>query len=49
MADTAAHLVDPDVAFALDVGIAGDTPGISSEEAQGRVGKGPVILSTTAR
>jgi endoglucanase len=43
-ARTAAHLVDPDVAFALDVGIAGDTPGISSEEAQGRVGKGPVIL-----
>lgn len=43
-ARTTAHLVDPDVAFALDVGIAGDTPGISSEEAQGRIGKGPVIL-----
>jgi endoglucanase len=43
-ARTTAHLVDPDVAFALDVGIAGDTPGISSEEAQGRVGRGPVIL-----
>ncbi len=43
-ARTTAHLVDPDVAFALDVGIAGDTPGIAPEEAQGRVGKGPVIL-----
>src|SRR6266508_3876511 len=29
---------------ALDTGIAGDTPGISADEAQGKLGGGPVIL-----
>ncbi|MDQ7792842.1 MAG: M42 family metallopeptidase [bacterium] len=38
------ELVKPDVAFALEVAIAGDTPGIKPEEAQGRLGKGPSIL-----
>jgi endoglucanase len=43
-AQTLSHLVDPDVAISLDVGIAGDTPGVKKHEAQGKLGKGPVIL-----
>lgn len=43
-AATLAHLVKPDVALSLDVGIAGDTPGIKKHEAQGKMGDGPVIL-----
>jgi putative aminopeptidase FrvX len=43
-AATLTHLTAPDVAIALDVGIAGDTPGIKSEEAQGKLGEGPVVL-----
>jgi putative aminopeptidase FrvX len=43
-AATLSHKVDPDVAISLDVGIAGDTPGIKKHEAQGKLGKGPVIL-----
>lgn len=43
-AKTSAHLVDPDIAFAVDVGIAGDTPGVTEKEAQGKLGKGPQII-----
>lgn len=43
-AQTASHLVQPDVGIALDTGIAGDTPGVKPDEAQGKLGKGPVIL-----
>ncbi len=43
-AATLSHLVDPDVAISVDVGIAGDTPGVKPHEAQGKLGKGPVIL-----
>jgi endoglucanase len=43
-AATLGHLVDPDVALSLDVGIAGDTPGVKKHEAQGKLGDGPVIL-----
>ena len=34
----------PDLAFSVDVGIAGDTPGITSKDATGILGKGPQIV-----
>ena len=43
-AQTATHLVQPDVGIALDTGIAGDTPAVKPDEAQAKLGKGPVIL-----
>lgn len=43
-AKTSSWVVDPDVGFALEVGIAGDVPGVSKEEAQEKLGKGPVIF-----
>ncbi len=43
-AQTLSHMVDPDVAISLDVGIAGDTPEVKKHEAQGKLGDGPVIL-----
>ncbi|MGG3572791.1 M42 family metallopeptidase [Bacillus gobiensis] len=43
-AKTAANTIQPDIGFAVDVGIAGDTPGISEKEAQSKMGKGPQII-----
>lgn len=43
-ARTAAYAIQPDIGFAVDVGIAGDTPGVSNKEAQAKMGKGPQIL-----
>ncbi|WP_433743545.1 M42 family metallopeptidase [Falsibacillus pallidus] len=43
-AKTAAAVIKPDIAFAVDVGIAGDTPGISEKEAMSKMGKGPQII-----
>ncbi|MFB4165842.1 M42 family metallopeptidase [Alteribacillus sp. JSM 102045] len=43
-AKTASHKINPDIGFAVDVGIAGDTPGISDNEAAAEIGKGPQIL-----
>ncbi|MBV7389325.1 MULTISPECIES: M42 family metallopeptidase [Enterococcus] len=43
-ARTSTHLVNPDIAFALDTGTAGDTPGMSPKEADSVLGKGPQIL-----
>ena len=43
-ATTTTNLIAPDIGFALDTGIAGDTPGVGPDEAQGKLGKGPVIL-----
>ncbi len=43
-AKTAAAKIKPDIGFAVDVGIAGDTPGISEKEAMSKMGKGPQII-----
>ena len=42
-ARTSTHLVNPDIAFALDTGTAGDTPGMTPK-ADSILGKGPQIL-----
>jgi len=41
---TMANRIQPDIGIALDVGIAGDVPGVRESEAQGKMGKGPLIL-----
>ncbi len=43
-AKTAATMIKPDLAIAVDVGIAGDTPGISEKEALSKMGDGPQII-----
>ncbi|PLR82368.1 M42 family metallopeptidase [Bacillus sp. V33-4] len=43
-ARTSAQTIEPDVGFAVDVGIAGDTPGVSEKEALSKMGKGPQII-----
>ena len=41
---TSTHLSNPDIAFALDTGTAGDTPGMTPKESISALGKGPQIL-----
>nr|WP_295969936.1 M42 family metallopeptidase [uncultured Bacillus sp.] len=41
---TSTFKVQPDIGFAVDVGIAGDTPGVSEKEAMGKMGNGPQIV-----
>ncbi|WP_141431984.1 M42 family metallopeptidase [Bacillus sp. 03113] len=43
-ARTSAQKIEPVIAFGVDVGIAGDTPGISEKEALSKMGKGPQII-----
>ncbi|MFS0689069.1 M42 family metallopeptidase [Sporosarcina sp. 179-K 8C2 HS] len=43
-AKTAAAKVKPDIGFAVDVGVAGDTPGVTSKESTSKMGDGPQIL-----
>ncbi|WP_400242719.1 M42 family metallopeptidase [Niallia sp. JL1B1071] len=43
-AKTAANLIEPDIGFGVDVGIAGDTPGVTEKEALSKMGKGPQII-----
>jgi endoglucanase len=42
-ARTATHVVNPDIAFAIDVGIDTDTPGHGKDHGVCRMGKGPVL------
>ena len=41
---TSTFKIQPDIGFAVDVGIAGDTPGISENESQSKMGEGPQIV-----
>src|SRR5699024_7386975 len=43
-AKTSAHMIAPDIGFGVDVGIAGDTPGITDKEADSKLGDGPQII-----
>ncbi|MEI4769320.1 M42 family metallopeptidase [Psychrobacillus sp. FJAT-51614] len=43
-AKTSTVKVKPDIGFAVDVGIAGDTPGISAKESTSKMGAGPQII-----
>jgi endoglucanase len=43
-ARTSAWVVEPDVGLTLEIGVAGDVPDVKKEDAQGRLGKGPVIV-----
>ncbi|AKG04164.1 peptidase M28 [Salimicrobium jeotgali] len=43
-AKTAANMIQPDIAFGVDVGIAGDTPGVTDKDAQASMGEGPQII-----
>ncbi|SFI79924.1 M42 family metallopeptidase [Thermoflavimicrobium dichotomicum] len=47
-AQTLANLVQPDIAFALDVGIANDTPGSDQDQSPNYMGEGPVITLADA-
>ncbi|MCE7793397.1 M42 family metallopeptidase [Salipaludibacillus sp. CUR1] len=43
-ARTSAHYIQPDIGFGVDVGIAGDTPGVTEKDALAKMGKGPQII-----
>lgn len=43
-AKTATHMLKPDIALALDTGTAGDTPGMTKQEADSELGKGPQVI-----
>ena len=43
-AHTSSYQVDPSVGINIEAGVAGDYPGISQDEAQEKVGKGPAIF-----
>ena len=47
-AKTAAFKLNPDMALALDVTIAGDHPGIKEEDAPAKMGKGPGVILADA-
>lgn len=43
-AHTSSYHIEPDIGINLEAGVAGDYPGISQEESQEHVGKGPAIF-----
>ena len=42
-ANTTAHIINPDISISVDTGIAGDTPKMTADEAECKIGNGPVI------
>ncbi|PYZ91934.1 peptidase M28 [Salipaludibacillus keqinensis] len=42
-AETLVNMVEPSIAFATDVGVAGDIPGMNQEETGLSLGKGPIL------
>ncbi|MFX1250014.1 MAG: M42 family metallopeptidase [Promethearchaeota archaeon] len=47
-AQTSAHMIQPDVGFAIEVDIAGDVPGVPKLKAPTEMSKGPSILARDA-
>lgn len=43
-ARTSAYSIEPDIAIAVDVGFAGDNPGVKEEEAPAKLGEGPALV-----
>ncbi|WP_430784888.1 M42 family metallopeptidase [Virgibacillus flavescens] len=43
-AKTSTHAIKPDIGFGVDVGIAGDMPGVSDKDADSKLGDGPQII-----
>ncbi|KMK74585.1 M42 family metallopeptidase [Alkalihalobacillus pseudalcaliphilus] len=43
-ARTSANQIQPDIGFGVDVGIAGDTPGVTKKDALAKLGDGPQIV-----
>ncbi|HHY21357.1 MAG TPA: M42 family metallopeptidase [Bacilli bacterium] len=43
-AKTSTFQIQPDIGFAVDVGIAGDTPGVTEKEALAKIGEGPQLI-----
>ncbi|NWG01901.1 MAG: M42 family metallopeptidase [Syntrophaceae bacterium] len=43
-ARTSSWVVEPDVGLTMEVGVAGDVPDVKKEDAQGKLGKGPIIV-----
>ncbi|GLC88337.1 M42 family metallopeptidase [Lysinibacillus piscis] len=43
-AKTATYKIQPDIGFSVDVGVAGDTPGVTPKESTSKMGAGPQIV-----
>ncbi len=43
-AKTSSQMIMPDIAISIDTGIAGDTPGITPDEADNKIGDGPLLF-----
>jgi len=43
-AQTSSHIIKPDIGISIEAGVAADYPGISPDEAQERLGRGPGIF-----
>ncbi|WOO87571.1 M42 family metallopeptidase [Mollicutes bacterium LVI A0039] len=43
-AKTSSQMIMPDIAISIDTGIAGDTPGITADEADNKIGQGPLLF-----